>query len=264
MEPRTSSKAAPGSWPRCRWASSAPSSRTLSLRDKMTARHSAAVARYAREIAREHGCSASEQDLVHTAALLHDIGKFIFPDSILFAAPLTEDELEIVRRHPEQGARLVARIEGYGPVAEIILAHHERIDGKGYPNGLLGRGDPALSRIIAVADTYDVMTRATPTAGPSPRGRRSRSCGASPARSLDGGGGRDLHGAARALVTFRHADDADFERELNLERRIREYAQPRDRVSRRHLSDSGPAGEAEITDSERPERRWRLRARLSA
>ena len=107
---------------------------TLSLRDKMTARHSAAVARYSREIASELGLSEREQDVVHTAALLHDIGKFIFPDSILFASTrLSPEDLEIVRRHPEQGARLVARMDGYGPVAEIVLAHHERIDGAGLP-----------------------------------------------------------------------------------------------------------------------------------
>ena len=113
---------------------------TLSLRDRMTARHSAAVARYAREIARELGFTEREQELVHTAGLLHDIGKFIFPDSILLAdRKLDDDDWEIVRTHPEQGARLVARIDGYGPVAEIILAHHERIDGRGYPSGLPAR-----------------------------------------------------------------------------------------------------------------------------
>ena len=120
---------------------------TLSLRDKMTARHSAAVARYSREIAREIGLSEREQDIVHTAALLHDIGKFIFPDSILFADRGSRDEeFAIVRRHPEQGARLVARIEGYGPVAEIILAHHERIDGRGLPERPARRADPARRR----------------------------------------------------------------------------------------------------------------------
>ena len=132
---------------------------TLSLRDKMTARHSAAVARYSREIARELGLSERDQDVVHTAALLHDIGKFIFPDSILFAdKKLSPEDLKIIRRHPEQGARLVARIDGYGPVAEIILAHHERIDGNGYPSGLVGEQIPLAARIISVADTYDVMT----------------------------------------------------------------------------------------------------------
>ena len=81
-----------------------------------------------------------EQDLIHTAALLHDIGKFIFPDSILFAdRKLTDEEWETVKLHPEQGARLVRRIEGYGPVAEIIHSHHERFDGRGYPAGISGR-----------------------------------------------------------------------------------------------------------------------------
>src|ERR671918_296607 len=132
---------------------------TLSMRDAMTARHSAAVARYAREVACLLGVSEREQELIHTAALLHDIGKFIFPDSILFAdRKLTEEEWQTVKLHPEQGARLVRRIEGYGPVAEIIHSHHERVDGRGYPDGRTGDDIPLGSRIIAAADTYDVMT----------------------------------------------------------------------------------------------------------
>ena len=117
---------------------------TLSMRDAMTARHSAAVARYAREVARLLGLSEREQDLIHTAGLFHDIGKFIFPDSILVAdRKLTDEEWETVKLHPEQGAKLVRRIEGYGPVADIVLSHHERIDGRGYPYGLSARADPA-------------------------------------------------------------------------------------------------------------------------
>src|ERR687892_2313456 len=105
------------------------------------------------------GLSDAEQDLIHTAALLHDIGKFIFPDSILLAdRKLTDEEWETVKLHPEQGARLVRRIEGYGPVADIIISHHERIDGRGYPHGIAGDDIPLGSRIISVADTYDVMT----------------------------------------------------------------------------------------------------------
>ena len=120
---------------------------TLALRDRMTARHSAAVARYARALADAHGCSRDQQDLAHTAGLLHDIGKFSFPDAILLAEqPLNDDDWRIVRRHPEEGARVVARIEAYGPVADIILGHHERWDGKGYPRGADGRGDPAARR----------------------------------------------------------------------------------------------------------------------
>jgi putative nucleotidyltransferase with HDIG domain len=202
---------------------------TLSLRDKMTARHSAAVARYSREIARELGLSEREQDVVHTAALLHDIGKFIFPDSILFAdRKLSPEDLEIVRRHPEQGARLVARIEGYGPVAEIILAHHERIDGNGYPNGLVGEQIPLPARIISVADTYDVMTSRDSYRRPVSSREAIEELRRVSDKQLDAHVVETFVSLLeRRSVTFRHADDADFERELNLERRVRDYAQPR-------------------------------------
>jgi putative nucleotidyltransferase with HDIG domain len=202
---------------------------TLSLRDKMTARHSAAVARYSREIAQELGLAELEQEVVHTAALLHDIGKFIFPDSILFAdSKLSKEEFEIVKRHPEQGARLVARIEGYGPVAEIILAHHERIDGRGYPNGLVGDQIPLAARIISVADTYDVMTSRdsyrTPVSSREAIEELRRVSGAQlDSRVVDTFVGL----LEKRSVTFRHADDADFERELNFERRVADYAAPR-------------------------------------
>jgi hypothetical protein len=186
---------------------------TLSMRDKMTARHSAAVARYAREIARG----------------LHDIGKFILPDSILFAGtPLTPEQRAIVRRHPEQGARLAARIEGYGPVAEIILAHHERVDGGGYPSGLAGAEIPLASRIIAVADTYDVMTARDSYRRPVPPAEAIAELRRVAGSQLDGRiveAFVDLLG--RGGLTFRHADDADFERELQLEKRVRDYAAPR-------------------------------------
>ena len=133
--------------------------RTLDLRDQMTARHSAAVARYSRAIAQRAGNSKEEEELVHISALLHDIGKFILPDRILKAnVPLTDEDWMLIKRHPQQGARVVSSLDGYGPVADVILAHHERIDGKGYPRGLKGEEIPKLSRIISVSDTYDVMT----------------------------------------------------------------------------------------------------------
>jgi putative nucleotidyltransferase with HDIG domain len=133
--------------------------RTLDLRDQMTARHSAAVARYSRAIAQRAGYSQREQELVHIAGLLHDIGKFILPEHILGARePLTDEDWKLVRRHPQQGATIVSALDGYGPVAELILAHHERIDGKGYPRGLAGGQIPELARIIAVAEAYDAMT----------------------------------------------------------------------------------------------------------
>ena len=202
---------------------------TLSLRDKMTARHSAAVARYSREIARELGLSVREQDIVHTAALLHDIGKFIFPDSILFAdTKLSDEDFEIVRMHPEQGARLVARIDGYGPIAEIILAHHERIDGRGYPSGLVGEQIPIAARIISVADTYDVMTSRDSYRDPVSSREAIEELRRVSNAQLDALVVETFISLLeQRSVTFRHADDADFEHELNLERRVSDYAAPR-------------------------------------
>jgi putative nucleotidyltransferase with HDIG domain len=202
---------------------------TLSMRDAMTARHSAAVARYSREVARLLGMDEREQDLVHTAALLHDIGKFIFPDSILFAdRKLTDEEWEIVKLHPEQGARLVRRIEGYGPVADIIIGHHERVDGKGYPHGIAGEEIPLGSRIISVADTYDVMTSRDSY-------RRPVSSEAAIVELRRVAGTQLDQTVVEAFVemietgrvAFRHADEADFERELAFERRVADYARPR-------------------------------------
>ena len=134
--------------------------RTLDLRDRMTARHSAAVARYSREIAAEVGMSAEDQELVHSAGLLHDIGKFVLPDNILKSGrrKLTDEEWEAIKTHPYEGARIVSQIDGYQPIGEIILAHHERIDGTGYPRGLADDEIPELAKILSVADTYDVMT----------------------------------------------------------------------------------------------------------
>jgi putative nucleotidyltransferase with HDIG domain len=201
---------------------------TLSLRDRMTARHSAAVARYARAIAEEVGCSKTQQELVHTAGLLHDIGKFAFPDRILLAnRKLDDDDWKIVRTHPYQGARLVRRINGYGPVAEIILAHHERIDGRGYPRGLTGEQIPLLSRMISIADTYDVMTARDSYRDPVSQAEAIAELRRVSGAQLDG----DLVEAfirvlERSGLQFQHTTDADFERELDFEARVKGYALP--------------------------------------
>ena len=201
---------------------------TLSLRDHMTARHCAAVARYSREIARAAGLSQEEQDLVHIAGLLHDIGKFIFPDSILLAnRRLDDDDWEIVKRHPAQGAKVVRQVDGYGPVADIILAHHERIDGKGYPSGIAGEDIPKLSRIISVADTYDTMTARDSYRKPVEPGDAIAELRRVSGAQLDGFFVEvfvDL--LERKGVAFRHGDDADFEAELAFEKRVRSWAEP--------------------------------------
>jgi putative nucleotidyltransferase with HDIG domain len=202
--------------------------RTLDLRDQMTARHSAAVARYSRAIAQRAGFSRQEEELVHIAALLHDIGKFILPDRILKAnVPLTDEDWMLIKRHPQQGARVVSSLDGYGPVADIILAHHERIDGKGYPRGLKGDEIPELARIISVSDTYDVMTARdsyrTPMSSQDAIAELRRVAGA----QLDA---RFVEVFIELLegqdVSFQHGEAADFEKELALETRIAETASP--------------------------------------
>ncbi|HEY8584489.1 MAG TPA: HD domain-containing phosphohydrolase, partial [Capillimicrobium sp.] len=198
---------------------------TLSLRDKMTARHSAAVARYSRAIARAVGCSDDQQELVHTAGLLHDIGKFIFPDRILFAdRKLSDEDWQIVKRHPAQGARVVGKVAGYGPVAEIIRCHHERIDGQGYPRGLQGEEIPLLSRMISIADTYDVMTARDSYRDPVAQDEAIAELRRVSGSQLDG----ELVEVFIALlkgssVGFQHTTDADFEAELDIEARVRAF-----------------------------------------
>jgi len=132
---------------------------TLSLRDPNAAHHAAAVAHYAHELARAAGLSVREQAVVHTAGLLHDIGKEALPDHLLIGrTPLHPRERQLLQRHPVDGARLLLRVEGLGEVATAVLAHHERIDGQGYPDGLGGDDIPIVARILAIAEVYDVLT----------------------------------------------------------------------------------------------------------
>jgi putative nucleotidyltransferase with HDIG domain len=208
--------------------------RTLDLRDQMTARHSAAVARYSRAIAQRAGLPKREEELVHIAALLHDIGKFILPDRILKAnVPLTDEDWMLIRRHPQQGARVVSSLDGYGPVADIILAHHERIDGKGYPRGLESDEIPELARIISVADTYDVMTARDSYRTPVSTHEAIQELRRVAGKQLDAHfvelfiellEGKD--------VSFQHGEAADFEKELELEARIEETASPDSKLGR--------------------------------
>jgi putative nucleotidyltransferase with HDIG domain len=194
--------------------------RSLSLRDRMTARHSAAVARYAQAIARAAGASAEQQRLVHTAALLHDIGKSIFPDHVLFAeGALTDAQWEIVKQHPAHGAAVIAQIEEFADIAEIVHAHHERIDGTGYPQGLRGDEVPWLSRMISIADTYDVMTARDSYREPVVPDAAIAELRRVSGTQLDG---ELVEVFIRVLeseeLAFRHGDDTDFERELEQER----------------------------------------------
>lgn len=201
---------------------------TLALRDRMTARHAAAVARYSRALAREIGCDEADQDLAHTAGLLHDIGKFALPDRILHAEILSDEDWAVVRRHPQEGATLVGRLDGYGPVADAILYHHESVDGSGYPAGLIGNEIPLASRILAVCNVYDTLTARDSYRSPMTPQDAIAELRRVAGRQLDA----EIVDAFIAMlehdgpVTFAHGDDADFEAELAFERRARALAEP--------------------------------------
>jgi putative nucleotidyltransferase with HDIG domain len=200
--------------------------RTLDLRDRMTARHSAAVARYSREIAARAGMSQSDQELVHSAGLLHDIGKFVLPDDILKSSrrALTDADWEQIKTHPLEGSKIVSQIDGYAPIGDIILAHHERVDGAGYPRGLAGEEIPELARIIAVADTYDAMTSRDSYREPISSQEAIFELRRVSGTQLDG---RFVEAFIEVLkdkdIAYRQGRDVDFETELALDRRIHDY-----------------------------------------
>jgi putative nucleotidyltransferase with HDIG domain len=204
------------------WGVLAGLMRSLDIRDQRAARHSAAVARFAQDIAQAVGMSEAECELAHTAGLLHDIGRFALSDRVAERGrTLTEEDWVAIQRHPELGADVLRDLGMYGPVAEIVLAHHERIDGRGYPAGL-GEGDiPEIAKIISVAEVYDTLT-----ASDTYRTQMSSFEALNELRRV-AGSQVDAHYVevlAGLLsgegVEYRHADMADFDAELDMERRI--------------------------------------------
>jgi len=138
-------------------------SAALDVHDDDAAGHAQRVTRYALEIARRMGCSQEEMDNLERAARVHDIGKIGIPDAILLKpGRLTEEETEVMKAHVQIGYQIVSRLGFMAPSAEIILTHHERWDGQGYPNGLRGDQVPLGTRIFAVADTLDAITSDRP------------------------------------------------------------------------------------------------------
>jgi putative nucleotidyltransferase with HDIG domain len=136
---------------------------TLDARDEYTAGHSAAVAIYARDIAQRLGLPDSEQRKAHMCGLVHDIGKIGLAAGLLEkTGPLTLDERRQMEQHSVIGERILAKVEDYSEIAQIVRHHHERVDGRGYPDGLHGDEIPLLSRIIAAADAYNAMTSHRP------------------------------------------------------------------------------------------------------
>jgi putative nucleotidyltransferase with HDIG domain len=204
------------------WGVLAGLMRSLDIRDQRAARHSAAVARFARDIAKAVGMSEAECELAHTAGLLHDIGRFALSDRVAERGrTLNDDDWMAIQRHPELGADMLRDLGMYGPVAEIVIAHHERIDGRGYPAGLTEDEIPEIAKIISVAEVYDTLT-----ASDTYRTQMSSFEALTELRRVAGTqvDSRYVEVLANLLsgegVEYRHADMADFDAELDMERRI--------------------------------------------
>jgi putative nucleotidyltransferase with HDIG domain len=206
------------------WGVLAGLMRSLDIRDQRAARHAAAVARFARDMAEDVGMEERERELAHTAGLLHDIGHFALSDRVAERGrTLTDEDWIAIQRHPELGADMLRDLGIYGPVADIVLAHHERIDGRGYPRGLVGEEIPDIAKIIAVAEVYDTLTASDTYRTPMSSFEALRELRRVAGTQLDSGYVEVL----AALLTgegvdYRHADTADFDTELDMERRIKE------------------------------------------
>jgi HD-GYP domain-containing protein (c-di-GMP phosphodiesterase class II) len=135
----------------------------VDLRDRYTAGHSFRVANFSRQIAVHLRLPHEETEEVVLAASLHDIGKIGVPDCVLLKeGGLTEEEFGWIRMHPEWGWTAIRNVDDFRRASLVILHHHERLDGRGYPGNLRGTEIPLGSRIIAVADSYDALTSDRP------------------------------------------------------------------------------------------------------
>ena len=145
-------------------------SQALDLRDRETEGHSQRVTQLTLEMAAELGVDRSEIPNYRRGALLHDIGKMGIPDQILLKpGPLTDEEWDVMRQHPELAYNLLSTIEYLRPALNIPYCHHEKWDGSGYPRGLAGEQIPLPARIFAVADVWDALTSDRPYRDAWPR-----------------------------------------------------------------------------------------------
>jgi polar amino acid transport system substrate-binding protein len=133
--------------------------KTLEYYDEYTRGHSERVALWSVELAKALGVDSEGQRQIYFASLMHDIGKIFVPQAVLNkVSHLTEDEYSLIQSHSVKSAELINKVEGMENFANIVLHHHEKYDGSGYPDGLKGKAIPYFSRIISVADSYDAMT----------------------------------------------------------------------------------------------------------
>ncbi len=137
--------------------------KALEFYDEYTRGHSERVAKWSVELAKAMGVSVEGQKKIYYASLMHDIGKIFVQQSVLNkVSPLTEEEYKLIQIHPVKSAELINKVEGMESFSRIVRHHHEKYNGKGYPDGLVGKAIPYFSRIITVADAYDAMTSKRP------------------------------------------------------------------------------------------------------
>jgi HD-GYP domain-containing protein (c-di-GMP phosphodiesterase class II) len=137
--------------------------RAIEARDPYSSGHAARVTAVAEVVAARLGWDEEQIDVLRIGAALHDIGKLDVPDTVLRKpGPLSESELDHVRAHPQDGARMVGLVRKYRAAVPCVLHHHERWDGHGYPSGSAGSEIPIEARVLAVADAFDAMTSDRP------------------------------------------------------------------------------------------------------
>ncbi len=130
--------------------------RTIDAKSPWTAGHSERVTELALRVGRHLSLHDEALSRLHQGGLLHDIGKIGIPGAILDKpGKLTDEEMQVIRQHPQIGARILSPIAAYGDAIPIVRHHHEKFDGSGYPDGLVGEGIPFLARVLAVGDVYD-------------------------------------------------------------------------------------------------------------
>jgi putative nucleotidyltransferase with HDIG domain len=208
------------------WAVPSTFMEGLALRDPTAMHHAAAVASYAKALAEELGCDEDEVEFIHLTGLLHDIGKFTWSDRILHPETLTDEDWAVIRRHPQDGATMVGKFDGFGPVAEGILYHHERVDGSGYPAQLIGSEIPFASRVIAICSTYDTMTKRETYGPPMPPEEAIAELRKVAGSQLDA----ELVEAFISVLERRgltFGQEADYKTELAFDSRVRKMAEPR-------------------------------------
>ena len=133
--------------------------KALEAKDAYTAQHSSRVTGYSLKLGQRLGLSVDELSLLKRGAMMHDLGKIGIPDAILNKpGPLADEEFEVMKTHPMETAAIMRPLKRFKAFTEIGAWHHERWDGRGYPDGLKGDGIPLLARIVSIADTWDAMT----------------------------------------------------------------------------------------------------------